>query len=74
MKYYTKFSNGEKAKTFDSMHEAMEYIAKIFRADADELGTWEVDGTDETHVWMTQDEADAAQDSSDIIACITELA
>jgi hypothetical protein len=66
-------NDGGKSAEFDSMEAALAYIAKNFQTEADELGTAEIDGTDETHVWMTQDDADDAQDGSDVIAVITKI-
>jgi len=71
MKYLTELNDGGKSATFDSMAEAMEYIAKNFRTEADDLGTWSNDDI-ETLVWMTQDEADEAEGNEDVIAVITK--
>jgi hypothetical protein len=69
--YLAELNDGGKSASFDTMEEALEYIAKNFRTEADEIGTWE-DEDGRTLVWMTQEDADAAEDNSDVIATITE--
>jgi hypothetical protein len=69
--YLAELNDGGKSASFDSMDEALEYIADNFWTESDELGTWSNDGI-ETLIWMTQDEADEAEDNSDVIATITE--
>lgn len=71
MKYLAELNDGGKSESFDTMEEALAYIAKNFRTEADEIGTWE-DEDGRTLVWMTQEDADAAEDNSDLIATITE--
>jgi hypothetical protein len=68
--YLAELNDGGKSESFDTMEEALAYIAKNFQTEADEIGTWEDEGR--TLVWMTQDDADAAEDNSDVIATITE--
>jgi hypothetical protein len=68
--YLAELNDGGKSASFATMAEALEYIAKNYQTDADELGTWSNDDI-ETLVWMTQDAADAAEDNSDVIAAIT---
>lgn len=70
--YLAELNDGGKSESFESMEEALEYIAYNFQTESDELGTHEIDGTEETHVWMTQEEADDAYSSYDVIAVITE--
>jgi hypothetical protein len=69
--YLAELNDGGKSESFDTMEEALAYIAKNFQTEADEIGTWE-DEDGRTLVWMTQDDADAAEDNSDVIATITE--
>jgi len=69
--YLAELNDGGKSASFDTMEEALEYIAKNFRTEADELGTWSNDDI-ETLVWMNQEDADTAEDNSDVIATITE--
>lgn len=69
--YLAELNDGGKSASFDTMEEALEYIAKNFRTEADELGTWSNDDI-ETLVWMTQDAADEAEGNEDVIATITE--
>ena len=66
-----ELNDGGKSESFDTMEAALGYIEKNFRTESDDLGTWSNDGI-ETLVWMTQDDADAADDNSDVIATITE--
>ena len=69
--YLAELNTGGKSKSFETMEKAFAYIAKNFQTEADEIGTWE-DEDGRTLVWMTQDDADAAEDNSDVIATITE--
>jgi hypothetical protein len=69
--YIAELNDGGKSAFFDTMEGALKYIAKNFRTEADELGTWSNDDI-ETLVWMTQDAADEAEDNSDVIATITK--
>ncbi len=69
--YLAELNDGGKSESFDTMDEALAYIAKNFRTEADDLGTWNNDD-ETTLVWMTQDEADEADDNADVIATITE--
>ncbi|MFN6191212.1 MAG: hypothetical protein ACK48S_09810 [Planctomycetia bacterium] len=68
--YLAELNDGGKSASFDTMEEALKYVAKNFRTEADELGTWSNDDT-ETLVWMTQEDADTAEDNSDVIATVT---
>lgn len=70
--YLAELNDGGKNGTFDTMEEALEYIAKNFRTEASELGTWQNSPGEETLVWVTQEDADAAEDNSDVIATIIE--
>ena len=69
--YLAELNDGGKSASFDTMEEALEYVAKNFRTEADELGTWSNDDT-ETLVWMTKEDAETAEDNSDVISVITE--
>lgn len=69
--YLAELNDGGKFESFETMEEALAYIAKNFQTEADELGTWE-DEDGRALVWMTQEDADAAEDNSDVIATITE--
>lgn len=69
--YLAELNDGGKSESFDTMEEALEYVAKNFRTEADELGTWSNDDI-QTLVWMTQDAADEAETNEDVIATITE--
>ena len=69
--YIAELNDGGKSESFDTMEDALAYIAQNFQTEADDLGTWE-DEDGRTLIWMTQDAADAADDNSDVIATITE--
>jgi hypothetical protein len=69
--YLAKLNDGGKSASFDTMEKALEYVAKNFRTEADELGTWSNDDT-ETLIWMTQDAADEAEGFEYVIATITK--
>ena len=69
--FITELNDGGKSESFESQEEALAFIAQNHLTDADELGTWE-DEDSRTLVWMTQDDADAAEDGSNVIATITE--
>jgi 2'-5' RNA ligase len=70
--YLAELNDGGKSESFDTMKEALAYIAENFRTDAAELGTWSNDDS-ETLVWMNQDAADEAEGNEDVIAAITEI-
>ena len=69
--FLTELNDGGKSESFESQEEALAFIAQNHLTDADELGTWE-DEDSRTLVWLTQDDADAAEDGSNVIATITE--
>jgi len=69
--YLAELNDGGKSASFDTMKESLEYIAKNFRTEADELGTWSNDDI-ETLVWMNQNAADEAEGNEDVIATIIE--
>jgi hypothetical protein len=69
--YLAELNDGGKSASFDTMEDALAYIAKNFQTEANDLGTWE-DEDGRTLLWMTQEDADEAEDNSDVIATITE--
>lgn len=69
--YLAELNDGGKSASFDTMEEALEYVAENFGTEAEELGTWE-DEDGRMLVWMTQEEEEDASDNSDVIATITE--
>ena len=69
--YLAEINDGGKFASFGTMEDALDYIATNFRTDADSIGTWD-DDAGRTLVWMTQEDADASCDNSDVIAIITE--
>ena len=69
--YIAELNDGGKSESFDTMEDALAYIAQNFQTESGDLGTWE-DEDGRTLIWMTQDAADAADDNSDVIATITE--
>ena len=71
MKYQAELNDSGKSECFDTEDDALAYIAENFQTKADEIGTWK-DEDGRTLVWMTQEDADAAADNSDVIATITE--
>ena len=68
--YLAELNDGGKSASFDSMEEALEYVARNFQTEANDLGTWD-DEDGRTLVWMTQEAADV-YDNSDVIATVTE--
>ena len=68
--YLAELNDGGKSASFDTIEEALEYVANNFQTEANDLGTWD-DEDGRTLVWMTQEAADV-YDNSDVIATITE--
>jgi hypothetical protein len=66
--FLAELKNGNSGKFCDRA-AALDFIAAEYDLDADDLGVW-TDEDGRELVWPTQEAADAAEDSSDVIATI----
>ena len=70
--YLAELTDGGKRGTFDTLEEALEFVASNYDTSRDALGIWENSPGEEILVWLTQAAAEEAEGNADVIATINE--